>query len=186
MDIRASVRETGRVPQPGFSRDRLAGVLNAAFTEGLLSEQALSHRLGLLFGPRLIEPSGVVGDLALRARPRRALVADALAAALAAVRDRVGVVLGGRRAEPAPLVLALDWTGAQDELTVGRDLDCDIGLDDSTVSRRHARLIFRDGAWVIQDLASKNGITVNGAAVGRCQLRPGDRVSLGLQLIDID
>jgi hypothetical protein len=186
LDIGARMRETDRVPQPGFSRDRLAGVLNAAFTEGLLSEQTLSHRLGLLFGPRLIEPSGVVGDLALRARPRRQLVSDALAAALAAVRASIGGALGERRAEPAPLVLALDWTGAQDELTIGRDTACDIGLEDSTVSRRHARLIFRDSAWVIQDLASKNGVTVNGAAVGRCQLRPGDRVSLGLQLIDID
>ena len=184
--MRAGMRETDRVPQPGFSRDRLAGVLNAAFTEGLLSEQTLSHRLGLLFGPRLIEPSGVVGDLALRAHPRRWLVLDALAAILAEVRANAGGVLGGRRADTAPLVLARDWTGAQDELTIGRDADCEIGLGDSTVSRRHARLIFRDDAWVIQDLASKNGITVNGAAVGRCQLRPGDRVSLGLQLIDID
>ena len=174
------------MPQPGFSRDRLAGVLNAAFAEGLLSEQTLSHRLGLLFGPRLIEPSGVVGDLALRARPRRQLVSGALTAVFDAVRASVGGVLGARRPEPAALVLTLDWTGAQDELTVGRDASCDISLDDSTVSRRHARLIFRDGVWVIQDLASKNGLTVNGAAVGRCQLRAGDRVSLGLQLIDID
>jgi hypothetical protein len=186
VDKRVGMRETDQVPQPGFSRDRLAGVLNAAFTEGLLSEQTLSHRLGLLFGPRLIEPNGVVGDLALRARSRRQLTSDALAAALGAARASVAGALGGRRAEPAPLVLALDWAGAQDELTIGRDADCDIGLNDSTVSRRHARLVFRDGAWVIQDLASKNGVFVNGAPVGRCQLRPGDRVSLGLQLIDID
>jgi hypothetical protein len=40
----------------GRSRQRLAGVLNSAFAEGLLSEQTHSYRLGLLFGPRLIDP----------------------------------------------------------------------------------------------------------------------------------
>ncbi len=172
--------------EPGLSRERLAGVLNAAFAEGLLSEQTLSHRLGLLFGPRLIEPHGVVGDLALRARPGRRSVWRILGSSVASVRARLERIVGGSGPEPAPLVLALDWTGAQDDLLIGRGTDCDVGLRDTTVSRRHARLVFRDGAWVIQDLASKNGVTVNGTPVGRCQLQPGDRLGLGLQLVDID
>ncbi|MGO9320127.1 MAG: FHA domain-containing protein [Solirubrobacteraceae bacterium] len=172
--------------EPGFSRDRLAGILNAAFAEGLLSEQTLSYRLGLLFGPRLIEPHGVVGDLAVRAHPRRRLVVNSLESVVAAARAGLERIVGSSGSEPAPLMLALDWAGAQDDLLIGRGPDCDIGLHDATVSRRHARLVFRDGAWVIQDLASRNGITVNGKHVGRCQLQPGDRVGLGLQLVDID
>jgi pSer/pThr/pTyr-binding forkhead associated (FHA) protein len=54
------------------------------------------------------------------------------------------------------------------------------------VSRRRARLVFRDGTWIIQDLDSTNGTAVNGGCVGRCQLRPGDHLRLGLQAIDID
>jgi hypothetical protein len=84
MDNALRVRETGQMLKPGSSRERLAGTLKAAFAEGLLSEQTLSYRLGMLFGPRLIE------------------------------------------------------------------------------------------------------IAVNGAPVGRCQLRPGDRLALGLQLLEID
>jgi pilus assembly protein CpaF len=54
------------------------------------------------------------------------------------------------------------------------------------VSRRHARLVFRDGSWVIQDLRSCNGTEVNGLVVGRCELRPGDHVVLGDEHLVID
>jgi pilus assembly protein CpaF len=83
-------------------------------------------------------------------------------------------------------VLALDWTGERDALVIGRDEACDIALRESTVSRRHARLLFRDGTWIIQDLDSTNGTAVNGRDVGRSQLRRGDHLRLGLQALDID
>ena len=55
-----------------------------------------------------------------------------------------------------------------------------------TVSRRHARLIFRDGGWILQDLNSTNGTRLNGRYVGRCRLRPGDQLALGDQLLRVD
>jgi hypothetical protein len=185
MDISVRVRETDAVLKPGSSRDRLARTLNAAFAEGLLSEQTLSYRLGMLFGPRLIEPRGVIGDLALRA-PRRGLNSSTLSSASRAVYERLARLVGRGSERPAPLVLGLDWSGAQDELLIGRASSCDIVLVDQTVSRRHALLLFRDGAWIIRDMSSKNGVTVNGAPVGRCRLDPGDRLGLGLQLVEID
>jgi DNA segregation ATPase FtsK/SpoIIIE, S-DNA-T family len=185
MDIARPVRDTGWVLKPGSSRERLAGTLKAAFAEGLLSEQTLSHRLGLLFGPRLIEPRSVIGDLALRA-PRRPISLASLISAATAVRESLEGIIDRGRSAPAPLVLALDWSGGQEALVLGRAPSCDVALTDQTVSRRHARLVFRDCAWIVNDLASKNGVTVNGTKVGRCQLRPGDRLGLGLQLLDID
>jgi hypothetical protein len=185
MDIRTRVRETGYVVEPGRLRGRLARTLKAAFAEGLLSEQTLSHRLGMLFGPRLIEPSGVVGDLALSAR-RPSLGLAPVTSAAAAARRGLARIVGHGRTERAPLVLALDWSGAREELVIGRAGACDIALGDATVSRRHARLIFRDGGWIVQDLASTNGTRVNGLLVGRCRLQPGDRLGLGLQLVDVD
>jgi hypothetical protein len=185
MDIAPAVQETCRMGEPGRLRERLARTLNAAFAEGLLSEQTHSYRLGLLFGPPLLEPHRVVGDLALRGHRRRAGSA-ALSSALVALREGLRAVLAPRLAEPAPLVLALDWTGGAEELLIGREEGCDVPLGDATVSRRHARLVFRDGGWTIQDLASKNGITVNGVTVGRCRLMPGDRLGLGLQVVDVD
>jgi hypothetical protein len=160
-------------------------VLNEAFSEGLLSEQTLSHRLELLFGSRLIEPHGVVGDLALRT-PSRRLGPAASAWWVGAIRERLAELLRRRSPEPPGIVLALDWSGGLEDLVIGRGPGCDISLGDRTVSRRHARLVFRDGSWIVQDLGSRNGIALNGARVGRCQLHPGDRLSLGLQLVEID
>ena len=185
MDIGASVRKTGQMLEPGRARERLANILNSAFAEGLLSEQTHSYRLGLVFGPRLIEPRGVVGDLTFRAH-RQPLGLASLASAVAALRGGLARVIDPSHSQPAPLLLALDWSCAQNELLIGRGPGCDVALGDETVSRQHARLVFRDGGWTVQDLASKNGVTVNGVRVGRCQLKPGDRLGLGLQLVDID
>jgi FHA domain len=172
----------------GASRDRLAAILGAAFADGLLSEQTLSHRLGLLFGHRLVDPHGLVGDLSVRGRHPTARGAP-LPALAAASWARLIAWLAAPDAgsgETDSLVLALDWAGGQEDLVVGRGPQCDIGLDDETVSRRHARLVLRDGIWTIEDLGSLNGTAVNGTIVGRAALRPGDRVLLGRQALEID
>ena len=82
--------------------------------------------------------------------------------------------------------LALDWSGAQSEMLIGRHHGCDLVLSDLSVSRRHLRMIFRDGQWILQDLESRNGTIVNGCRVGRCQLRPGDHLTLGDTHLTID
>jgi FHA domain-containing protein len=149
--------------------------LNAAYGDGLLSQQTLVQRLDVLFGSEVVDPAGLVGDLTLR-RPRRAL-SDRWARTIAALR-RAAAAGRQRSAEPATL-LALDWSGARDELLVGRHDACDVMVGHPTVSRRHARLTFCDGHWVLRDLASTNGTRVNGRRVVRCRLEPGDRLSLG-------
>ena len=65
--------------------------------------------------------------------------------------------------------------------TIGRSRECDVVLDDSNVSRRHARIdLGEDGAWTVEDLGSTNGVQVNGARVStRTVLRSGDRLDLG-------
>jgi pilus assembly protein CpaF len=84
------------------------------------------------------------------------------------------------------VLLALDWTGEQTELLIGRHYSCDVVLADHSVSRKHARVIFRDGGWILQDLDSTNGTTVNGATVGRCALQPGDQLVLGTERLRVD
>lgn len=183
MDIGRGVRQTVDMLNAGASRDRLAGVLGSAFADGLLSEQTLSHRLGLLFGQRLVDPDGVVGDLAIRIDRRRWRWPASVAAAFAACRRAVGPAA---TVELASLVLALDWTRGDEDLVIGRAAECDVGLVNDSVSRRHARLIFRDGAWIVEDLGSLNGTAVNGVVVGRCALAPGDRLRLADQVLEID
>ncbi|RMG38669.1 MAG: FHA domain-containing protein [Planctomycetota bacterium] len=65
------------------------------------------------------------------------------------------------------------------EATVGRAAQNDIRLRDTEVSRRHARVCRRDGAFVIEDLQSSNGTYVNGVRVQRQELRDGDEIQLG-------
>jgi hypothetical protein len=157
--------------------------LNSAFAEGLLSEHTHSYRLGLLFGPRLIDQQRLVGDLTLRRgrSPASAGVRDAWSALVESVRW----VIGRDGSSSAPLLLALDRSES-DRLLVGRHPRCDVVLADPSVSRRHAQITLRDGVWVIQDLASTNGTSVNGAWVGRTALHAGDIVTLGSQSIQVD
>lgn len=68
--------------------------------------------------------------------------------------------------------------------TIGRSPDATVMLDDPEVSRLHARLT-RDehGNFLIQDLGSKNGTSVNGLRVERRLLAFGDRVRVGPQIV---
>jgi hypothetical protein len=183
MDFGAAMRNTGSMIRSGALRDRLASILKTAFADGLLSEQTLSHRLSVLFDQRLVDPYGVVGDLPLRSHRQPRHLSTLTATAVSAYRR----VIPPRAVEvSAPLVLALDWMHGESDLVIGRDPGCDVVLADDSVSREHARHVFRDGAWILQDLDSTNGTLLNRERVGRCQLQPGDRVQLGDQILDVD
>jgi len=63
---------------------------------------------------------------------------------------------------------------------VGRDPEAEVSLDDSTISRRHARIVVNDAGAVIEDLGSKNGTSVGGARLrDRVELRDGDKIAFG-------
>jgi len=167
----------------GSSRRQLARKLTAAYADGLISEETLACRLDHVLRGRIIDPRGLVGDLDFRAS--RSALRTRLSSTVSNVLDHIGSMLGDEAAEACTL-LALDWGGERQELLVGRHRGCDIVLSDLSVSRRHARLIFRDGKWVVQDLDSTNGTIVNGRRVGRCEVRPGDRVFIGEERLRID
>jgi pSer/pThr/pTyr-binding forkhead associated (FHA) protein len=70
--------------------------------------------------------------------------------------------------------------------TIGRE-GADIVIDDSQMSRRHARLGMRDGALEIEDLGSTNGTFVNGAKIGGVtQLSPGDTIRVGMTTLQLE
>jgi len=62
-------------------------------------------------------------------------------------------------------------------ITIGRDLDNDIILDDVHVSREHAQLRRRYGQYILYDLDSTGGTTVNDRPVRETPLQPGDVIA---------
>ena len=72
------------------------------------------------------------------------------------------------------------FTLKADRTTFGRSPDCDIFLDDVTVSRQHAVLVERDGAFFIEDQGSLNGTFVNRRRIdSAARLQDGDEVQVG-------
>ncbi len=72
------------------------------------------------------------------------------------------------------------------EHIAGRDAECSIIIDASTVSRRHARVTVISGVATIEDLDSTNGTRVNGAPIcGPSPIKPGDEVALGSELLQV-
>ena len=72
----------------------------------------------------------------------------------------------------------------QPTIRLGRALDNDLILEDLRVSRYHAQLRHRYGRYILQDLGSSGGTSVNGFPVQEIVLRPGDVISLsGIDLI---
>lgn len=68
------------------------------------------------------------------------------------------------------------------EFAVGRNASCQLSLDDPLVSRRHALLTVSRDRVVVEDLQSRNGVSVNGQRIeGRVEVHPGDRITIGSQ-----
>lgn len=64
-------------------------------------------------------------------------------------------------------------------LTLGRELDNDIHLDDSAVSQHHALITAHEDHFRLEDLGSTNGTRINERKAGKLGLRQGDRITIG-------
>ena len=93
---------------------------------------------------------------------------DAVVAQGAALVIRSG---GNRVGESFPIT--------SDRMTVGRRPDCDIFLDDVTVSRDHALIVRRGDGIHIDDLGSLNGTYVNRHRIESHRLGDGDELQVG-------
>jgi hypothetical protein len=78
---------------------------------------------------------------------------------------------GGRAGEAFPL--------QADHVTIGRRPDCDVFLDDVTVSRDHAVIVHRGDAWYLDDCGSLNGTYVNRRRIESERLEDADELQIG-------
>src|SRR3954451_6751257 len=68
----------------------------------------------------------------------------------------------------------------KNEINVGRVQGNDLMLPKGNVSKRHARLLFRDGRFIVTDLKSTNGTYVNGRKIAQATIvREGDKIYIG-------
>jgi len=71
-----------------------------------------------------------------------------------------------------------------EEVTIGRDQDNTIVLNDVQISRKHARIFSNKDGLFIEDLKSTNGSLLNGKKIKRTQkIKDGDVITLGEQNI---
>ena len=69
-------------------------------------------------------------------------------------------------------------------VTIGRLPECDVVVSDPGASRRHAQIRRTDDTFVITDLGSTNGTLVNGTAVQQRELQEGDRITIGITVLE--
>lgn len=80
------------------------------------------------------------------------------------------------------MVATLPPLTSHDELTVGRLPDCDVVIDDPSVSKHHARLTWNQQTAIatVEDLGSSNGTMVNGKPLAQLMsTKDGDELSFG-------
>ena len=65
------------------------------------------------------------------------------------------------------------------EVTIGRDPEAGIPVEDKTLSRRHCRVYLGPDGWRLTDLGSRNGTFLNGRPIMDDRLKQGDQIELG-------
>jgi DNA-binding winged helix-turn-helix (wHTH) protein len=98
-------------------------------------------------------------------------------------------VTGLPPARSAPAALELLWMKQSFPLTdgehiAGRDPECSLVIDGTTVSRQHARITVAHGTATIEDLDSTNGTHVKGTRISApTRLAAGDEFALGSEVL---
>ncbi len=82
---------------------------------------------------------------------------------------------------------AEDLLFEQEEVVIGRVEGNDIVLAKGNVSKQHAKIVLKDGKYVVVDLKSTNGTFVNGKKLaGPLVVKPTDKIYIGDYIINVD
>ncbi len=155
-------------------RDRVLGVLREGAAQGKLSHDTFMRRMELaLVARRSDELAVLTSDLEPESRWARGVFGVVERASAFTVRLR-----RAWQSERLPKLLFPE--PGPYPLRIGRDPANGLRLSHETVSRVHAELSVQGGGWILRDLGSTNGTSVNGRRVtGAVLVRDGDQVSFG-------
>ncbi|MEV6396125.1 DUF1707 and FHA domain-containing protein [Streptomyces sp. NPDC051907] len=156
-------------------RDRVLGVLREGVAQGKLSHDTFVHRMELALHARKSEElKALTADLETESRWSQRLYAAVGRISAFSVRLR-----RAWQAERLPPLL-LPEPASPYPLRIGRDPANGLRLSHDTVSRLHAELSRQGSLWILRDLGSTNGTTVNGRRVtGSVVVHDGDMVGFG-------
>ncbi len=76
--------------------------------------------------------------------------------------------------EPSGIIELIDGSKV-----IGRDAECEIHLNDASVSASHARIQGHLGSYSLMDLGSRNGTSVNGQLETGVVLKFGSKIAMG-------
>lgn len=156
-------------------RDKALKVLRDGVAMGRLSHDTFVRRMELALAARRADELAVLtADLPSESRLSRVVFGTVEALSGFTVRLR-----RAWQAERLPKLL-LPHPASGHPLRIGRDPANGLRLTHETVSRVHAELSHQGGFWILRDLGSTNGTTVNGRRViGAVMVREGDQVGFG-------
>ncbi|MEU6477616.1 DUF1707 and FHA domain-containing protein [Streptomyces sp. NPDC047017] len=156
-------------------RDRALDLLRDGVAAGRLSYDTFARRMELALAARRSDELAVLTrDLTAEGRLSRMVFGTVEAVSGFTVRVR-----RAWQGERLPQLLLPD-PAAGHPLRIGRDPACGLRLSHESVSRVHAELRHQGGMWVLRDLGSMNGTTVNGRRVtGAAVVREGDQIGFG-------
>jgi hypothetical protein len=156
-------------------RDRALKSLRDGVALGRLSHDTFIRRMELaLAARRSDELVALTADLPTEGRWSKLVFGTVEAVSGFTVRLR-----RAWQAERLPK-LQLPHPGRPYPLRIGRDPASGLRLNHETVSRVHAELSRQGGLWVLRDLGSTNGTTVNGRRViGAAVVQDGDQIGFG-------
>jgi hypothetical protein len=154
-------------------RERTVQALGSHYAVEHLRAGTLEHRLEVALTAETVDDlEGVTWDLPAVGRP----LGQRLRSLLRRGPKRLPTRIVFETQPQSTLRLARE---SCDTWLVGRSSLCDVVIDHRTVSRRHALLSCRGGQCSIQDLASTNGLELNGQRVDRALLSSGDVIVFG-------
>ena len=110
----------------------------------------------------------VVSKVASANLPNTFIAATRAAAASAKPAEQKATKLVVTAGEKIGTEIAL----AGRQLTIGRAGDSDLVVDDEYTSTHHAKLVFINGEWLVQDLDSTNGTLLDGKKVTTTSVVP--------------
>ncbi|HEY7931912.1 MAG TPA: FHA domain-containing protein [Acidimicrobiales bacterium] len=145
---------------------------------------AASSNYAAVIRPLQVLVMVIVGLFFLRVLRVAVVAARPVDAAPKSARRRRGGALALEFIEPVER--AGERVTVETTLTIGRSGDCELSLNDTYLSTRHARVVDDQGDLTIEDLGSTNGTYVNQEMVqGRVHLERGDIVQVGGVLFEV-